>query len=175
MGLESLGYTQEQLVLLSDEELVKLSELIEAKEEDERLERAKDSLLCFSEYIEPDFNYKGFYEVYYTVLDLFARGKINRLIVSVPPQHGKSHGSTRKLPAYLLGKNPNIRMAIGSYSADLSKDFNSDIQKIIDSPEYHKIFPNTMLSGSPYDKEGVKGYSRTREQFEVLKKKGILY
>jgi len=175
MGLESLGYTQEQLALLSDEELVKLSELIEAKEEDERLERAKDSLLCFSEYIEPDFNYKGFYEVYYTVLDLFARGKINRLIVSVPPQHGKSHGSTRKLPAYLLGKNPNIRMAIGSYSADLSKDFNSDIQKIIDSPEYHKIFPNTMLSGSPYDKEGVKGYSRTREQFEVLKKKGILY
>ena len=89
MGLESLGYTAEQLSLLSDEELVRLSELIEAKDEDERLERATDNFLDFSKYIEPEFNYDGFYNIYYTVLDLFAQGKINRLIVSVPPQHGK--------------------------------------------------------------------------------------
>ncbi|HQZ51260.1 MAG TPA: phage terminase large subunit [Chitinophagaceae bacterium] len=175
MGLESLGYTQEQLALLSDEELVKLSELIEAKEEDERLEKATDRFLDFAEYISPEHNYSGFYKVYYTILGMFADGKINRLMVSVPPQTGKSEGSTRKLPAFLFGKNPNIKMAIGSYSSDLSKDFNSDIQKIIDSPEYHKIFPNTMLSGSPYDKDGIKGFSRTREQFEILKKKGVLY
>lgn len=175
MGIESLGYSVEQLSLLSDEELVKLMELIEARDEDIRLERATDNFLDFSKYVEPEFNYNGFYDIYYTVLGMFAEGKIKRLIISVPPQHGKSHGSTRKLPAYLFGKNPNIRMAIGSYSADLSKDFNSDIQKLIDSPEYHKIFPNTMLSGSPYDKDGVKGFSRTREQFEVLKKKGVLY
>lgn len=175
MGLLDLGYTEEQLALLSDEELVKLSELIEAREHDIMLEMASNDFLGFSKYIEPDFNYEGFYEVYYTVLNLFAMGIIKRLIISVPPQHGKSHGSTRKLPAYMFGKNPNIRMAIGSYSADLSKDFNSDIQKIIDSPEYHRIFPETMLSGSPYDKTGIKGFSRTREQFEILKKKGILY
>ena len=175
MKIEGVEYTEEQLGLLSDEELVKLSELLDAKEYDEVLSNATNNFLDFSKYIEPDFSYDGFYKVYYTILNMFANGAIKRLMVSVPPQHGKSHGSTRKLPAYMFGKNPNLKMAIGCYSADLSKDFNSDIQKLIDCAEYNKIFPDTLLSGSIYDKQGIKGYSRTRDQFEIVKKKGILY
>lgn len=174
MGLEGLGYTPEQLSLLSDEELVKLSELIEAKDEDIRQFKATESFLDFSRYMEPEFTYEGFHEVYYTVLDLFAKGIIKKLIVTVPPQHGKSSGSTIKLPAYLMGKNPNIKIAIGCYGAELAKSFNSKTQGIIDSPEYHKIFPDTVLSGSIFDKKNSKGYTRTRDAFEIVGKKGEL-
>lgn len=54
-----------------------------------------------------------FHRTYYNTLDRFAHGQIRRLIVSVPPQHGKSLGSSVLLPAYLLGIAPQTRIALG--------------------------------------------------------------
>ena len=44
---------------------------------------------------------------YYTLLDKFAHGEIKKMIVQMPPQHGKSEGSSRKLPAFMLGLDPD--------------------------------------------------------------------
>ena len=66
----------------------------------------------------------------------------------MPPQHGKSEGSSRKLPAFILGLNPDKKIAIGSYSTGFARDFNRDVQKIIDKPEYYELFPETYLSRS---------------------------
>lgn len=63
------------------------------------------------------------------------------------PTHN-SEGSSRKLPAFILGLNPDKKIAIGSYAASLARDFNRDVQKIIDTPEYYELFPNTFLSRS---------------------------
>ena len=72
----------------------------------------------FARYIKPDLEMTNFHKVYYEVLDRFAHGKIRKLIVSCPPQHGKSEGSSRLLPAFLLGLNPDLKVIIGSYNAD---------------------------------------------------------
>ena len=61
------------------------------------------------------------------------------------PTHN-SEGSSRKLPAFILGLNPDKKIAIGSYATGLSRDFNSDVQKIIDTPEYREVFPGTFLA-----------------------------
>ena len=63
------------------------------------------------------------------------------------PTHN-SEGSSRKLPAFILGLNPDKKIAIGSYAASLARDFNRDVQKIIDTPEYYELFPDTFLSRS---------------------------
>ena len=52
-----------------------------------------------------------FHLSFYWVLDAFAHGRIKRLIVTMPPQHGKSEGTTRLLPAYMLGLDPDLRIA----------------------------------------------------------------
>lgn len=109
---------------------------------------ARKDLLVFSRYMQPSFDAQPFHRIYYSVLNKFAYGLIKKLIVTMPPQHGKSEGSSRKLPAFILGLNPNKKVAIGSYSAGLAADFNRDVQKIIDTPEYSELFPDTFLSRS---------------------------
>lgn len=57
-------------------------------------------------------------------LEAVERGEITRLMVFMPPRHGKSETSTKKFPAYFLGKNPEKEVIVSSYSADLAYDFS---------------------------------------------------
>ena len=69
---------------------------------------ARHDLLAFSRYMQPNLDVQPFHKVYYSVLNDFAFGRIKKLIVTMPPQHGKSEGSSRKLPAFILGLNPEL-------------------------------------------------------------------
>lgn len=109
---------------------------------------ARKRLTNFAKYVKGDLSFSPFHEVYYTLLDLFAHGVIKKMIVQVPAQHGKSEGSSRLLPSFMLGLDPDLKICIGSYAATIAQDFNRDVQKIIDAPEYHDIFPATYLNGS---------------------------
>ncbi|KXK56259.1 MAG: Terminase-like family protein [Chlorobi bacterium OLB5] len=73
-------------------------------------------------------------------LELFSTGIIKNLMVFMPPQHGKSELVSRRLPAYMLGRNPNLKFVGASYSSELSKSFNRDCQRIMKSSEYSEIF-----------------------------------
>ena len=53
--------------------------------------------------VEPAIEMSQFHKTYYKLLSDFANKKIKRLIVSVPPQHGKSLGASNILPAFMLG------------------------------------------------------------------------
>lgn len=115
----------------------------------ERLNReSRNSLLQFTKATMPTFIPASFHKTYYDILTQFSEGKIKKLMVFMPPQHGKSEGSTRRLPAYTLGRYPNKKVAIVSYSAPKARKFNREIQRVIDTPEYHEIFPDTVLNAS---------------------------
>ena len=43
-----------------------------------------------------------------------ARGEIKRLIVNMPPRHTKSEFASNYLPAWMIGKNPQLK----NYSND---------------------------------------------------------
>lgn len=113
------------------------------------LRNARKGLFAFTVFTMPYFSPAQYHRHYYDALTKFADGDIKKLMVFMPPQHGKSEGSTRRLPAYVLGKDPDRKIAIVSYSATKSKKFNREIQRIICSSEYQEIFPETKLnSGS---------------------------
>lgn len=107
---------------------------------------ASKRLSNFARYMKPKMDMFPFHKVYYEVLDRFAHKQIKRLIVSVSPQSGKSEGSSRMLPAFLLGLNPDLKIVIGSYNADVAQNFNRDVQKIIQSQAYRATFPNTTVN-----------------------------
>ena len=104
------------------------------------------------------------------MLDAFAAGRIRRLIVTMPPQHGSSVGATTLLPAYILGLDPDCRVAIASYSGLLASKFNRRVQRILDSREYAAFFPATTI------KHGAKppGYIRTSDEVEIVDRRGGL-
>ncbi|MEG1037934.1 MAG: phage terminase large subunit [Mucinivorans sp.] len=108
-----------------------------------------------------------FHQTYYKILTDFAHGKIRKLTISVPPQHGKSQGASLLLPAYLLGIDPELRICVGSYSFALARRFGMGVQRIIESPEYRQIFPHTRLKGmSAMDKQITA--SRTADEFDIV-------
>lgn len=96
------------------------------------------------------------------LLDVEAK-RSPRLILTAPPQHGKSELTSRRMPAYAFGKNPDLRIAGTAYSADLAESFSTDIQKIIDSVEYSSIFPGTRIlaenSKSAHAKRSTKEFT----------------
>lgn len=120
--------------------------------------------------VYPFLEITPFHRTYYRILEAYALGRIRKLIVSVPPQHGKSVGSSTLLPAYMLGIDPDMRIAIASYSGTLASKFNRRVQRILDSREYAAIFPDTTI------KQGTKpaGYIRTSDEVEIIGHKGEL-
>lgn len=89
------------------------------------------------------------------------------MIVSMPPQHGKSLGSSQLLPAFMLGLNPDLRICIGSYSFMLARRFGLGVQRLIESDNYRSIFPKTFLKGMKADQKG-EGSLRTADEFDVV-------
>lgn len=57
-------------------------------------------------------------------LEAVERGELLRLMVFMPPRHGKSEVVSKKFPAWFLGRNPDKEIIISSYSADLAYDFS---------------------------------------------------
>ena len=134
---------------------------------------ARRWLDSYAKVMQPSFQITPFHRSYYRVLQMFAEGKIKNLIVQSPPQHGKSQGSSRFLPTFMLGHNPDLKIAICSYAATIAKDFNRDCQRLIDSEEYHGIFPDTCLNES--NVVTVAGnYLRNSDVFEIVNHTGSL-
>lgn len=134
---------------------------------------ARRRLLNFARFIRPDLVLEPFHRVYYTALDKFAKGEIRKLIIQQPPQHGKSEGSSRFLPAFMLGLNPDKKIVIGSYSATIAQDFNRDVQRIIDTTEYAELFPDTYLHGTNVVTM-ANSYLRNSTVIEMVGHKGSL-
>lgn len=126
--------------------------------------------ISFSETLYPFLELQPFHRTYYRLLQAFAEGRVRRLVVTMPPQHGKSVGATTLLPAYLLGLDPDCRIAIASYSASLASKFNRRVQRILDDRAYGEIFPETTI------KQGAKpaGYIRTADEVEIIGRRGSL-
>lgn len=120
-----------------------------------------------------EFDWTKFHETYYEILDRFCKKQIKKLIVSVPPQHGKSQGSTRLSPSFILGRNPDIKIAVASYNSTFAKKFNRDVQRIIDTQEYYDVYPLTYLNESNVVTVS-DNYLRNSEEFEIVNKKGGL-
>ena len=136
-------------------------------------EGAKRHIIWFAEYMQRSFQPTPFHKSYYRILDLFVNKQIKNLIIQAPPQFGKSQGSSRFLPAMMLGKFPDTKIAICSYAATIAKDFNRDVQRLIDSDEYRAIFPDTQLNGSNVVTI-ANNYLRNSDVFEIVNHTGSL-
>ena len=148
-------YTHEKKKILSD--------LIYELE----VRRARENLLQFTKTTLPKFDCQNFHENYYTLLNEFALGNIPRLMITMPPQHGKSEGSTRRLPAFILGQRPDCKIAIASYNTPFASKFNRDVQRIIDTPFYNDVFPDTELNSS-HVVTVSSNYLRNSMEFEIV-------
>lgn len=107
---------------------------------------AREELLGFTQYTYPGYRANWHHARLAAALDGVLAGRIMRLMVFMPPQHGKSELVSRRFPAYALGRNPELGVVAGSYSADLATEMSRDVQKVIDDKAYRAVFPGTRLA-----------------------------
>ena len=158
---------------MGDYEIMQITRALSQRPELFLAEGARRRLEWFAKYLQPSFQATPFHLAYYRILDKFARGEIKNLIIQAPPQHGKSQGSSRFLPAYMLGLNPDTRIAICSYAATVATDFNRDVQRLIDCDEYRSVFPETCLNGQNVVTVATN-YLRNSSVFEIVNHTGSL-
>lgn len=75
-----------------------------------------------------------------------ARGENVRLMVFMPPRHGKSDTATQKFPSWVLGKRPEWPIMVSSYSDELATDFGMLTRNIMMSDEYSAMFDTKLRS-----------------------------
>lgn len=110
-----------------------------------KAERARRGLGAFTSFTEPvyeDARHQALLDLH---LEAVERGEIDRLMVFMPPRHGKSEKTSKRFPAWYLGRNPTRQIIASSYNSDLATDFGREVRNIMASPEYADVFPKVSL------------------------------
>lgn len=71
---------------------------------------------------------------------------MDRLMIFMPPRHGKSELASKRFPAWALGRNPRRQIIAASYNSDLANDFGRSVRNIVDEPEFTQVFPGVALA-----------------------------
>ncbi len=81
--------------------------------------------------MSPEFNWDFRHLVYIQQrLDLVTDGRLKRLALFLPPQHGKSEQVTVRYPAFRLERNPRMRCIVGSYNQIHANKFSRKTREI---------------------------------------------
>lgn len=92
-------------------------------------------------------------------------GEDVRMMIFMPPRHGKSDMATQKFPSWVLGHDPTLPIMVASYSDELATDFGLKTRDIMQTPQYKMMYPTELRSdakakGKWYTKQGG-GYIST--------------
>ena len=74
---------------------------------------------------------------------------ISRLMIFMPPRYWKSQTASRKFPAWLLGKNPDLQVILTSYGADLATVHSKGTRDILRSDAYASVFGALASTDAP--------------------------
>lgn len=117
----------------------------EAAAEILRRRRGRNHLVDFTTYTLPKFQADPFHHAVARELEMVADGTTKRLMIFAPPRHGKSELSTRRFPAFYLGRHPDRNVISASYNADFATTFGRNVRDIIKSNEYQTLFPGVSI------------------------------
>src|SRR6478736_3920508 len=139
-SLQSASDSSPRSLLLSS--LVELETLTREM----KARQAKRSLLAFTEFTNPPYERAGHHERIAAMLEAVERGEIDRLMIFMPPRHGKSELASVRFPAWYLGRNPAHQIITASYAHKLAAKFGRQVRNLIAGREYQSIFPGVLLS-----------------------------
>ena len=109
-------------------------------------EESRSSYLTFVKKVWPDFIAGSHHKIFAQKLEDVSRGKIKRLIVNMPPRHTKSEFASNLFPAWMMGRNPKLKIIQTTHTAELSYNFGRKVRNLFDQQEFKDVFPDVNLS-----------------------------
>jgi len=110
--------------------------------------KAKDDFLSFVKCVWPEFIEGAHHRHVAQKFNDIAEGKIKRLIINMPPRHTKSEFASYLLPAWMVGRNPKLKIIQVTHTGELAIRFGRKAKNLIDSEEYSKIFQTRLQEDS---------------------------
>ena len=111
-------------------------------------EKVHQDFLTFVKSMWPDFIQGSHHKKIADQFNRLAEGKINRLIINMPPRHTKSEFASFLLPAWMIGRNPKLKIIQTTHTTELAVRFGRKAKHLIDSPDYKKFFKTTLREDS---------------------------
>ncbi len=109
---------------------------------------SRKRLLPFVERFNPDYNAGWVHKDVCKRLEQFSRDVVDqkspRLMLFMPPRHGKSTLASISFPAWHLGRNPSHEFISCSYSGSLAMGFSRKVRQVLREPTYKAIFKTRL-------------------------------
>ena len=124
----------------------------------------RNDFLSFVKAMWPDFIQGAHHVTVAKKFNELAEGKIKRLIINMPPRHTKSEFASYLLPAWMIGRNPKLKIIQTTHTGELAIKFGRKAKHLLDSPEYQEIFdtrlqPDSKAAGKWETAQGGEYYA----------------
>jgi predicted phage terminase large subunit-like protein len=117
---------------------------------------ARDNLLKFARFMRPDpediedtdrsrYICARSHQAVADALSKLERGDIRRLIINMPPRHGKTELASKLFIPWVAGRHPWWSIIFGTYNQTYSEDIGKAVRETMTSPLYAQIFPDPIM------------------------------
>lgn len=103
-------------------------------------------LISYAAYQWPQYRDAPHHRLIARKLEAVERGEITRLMIAMPPRHGKSMLASEFFPAWYIGRNPDHYVVTATYAQDLADDFGRKVKNQIEDPAFAGVFPGVRLA-----------------------------
>src|SRR5271167_4824173 len=146
----------------------------------DRAKRQCSGMLGFTQYRFPRYRPSDVHRVVCAQLERVEAREIDRLMLLMPPRHGKSELASKSYPAWSIGRKPWKQFISGSASMPLAQDWGREVRNIVNSDAFQLVFEtrlsadsqaagkwNTQQGGSYYS-VGVEGGVMGRGAHDIM-------
>ena len=119
----------------------------------QHIKLCQDNFLYFVKEVWPEFIFRktkdpsrwGHHQIIANEFTTISNDSKGRLIVNMPPRHTKSEFASVYFPAWMMGRNPKMKLMQVSHNTELATRFGSKVRNLLASPEYAQIFGDVRL------------------------------
>ena len=119
----------------------------------QHIKLCQDNFMYFVKEVWPEFIYRktkdesrwGHHQLIANEFTNISNNSRGRLIVNMPPRHTKSEFASVYFPAWMMGRNPKMKLMQVSHNTELATRFGSKVRNLLASPEYSQIFGDVRL------------------------------
>ena len=112
------------------------------------IEKAQNDFMTFVKRVWPEFIEGSHHKRIAEKFNDLANGKIKRLIINMPPRHTKSEFASFLLPAWMIGRKPNLKIIQTTHTTELAVRFGRKAKTLMDMPEYKEVFTTRLREDS---------------------------
>jgi predicted phage terminase large subunit-like protein len=117
-------------------------------QEKKKESQVRDDFMSFVKHVWPDFIEGSHHKIIADKFNKLAEGKIKRLIINMPPRHTKSEFASYLLPAWMVGRNPKLKIIQSTHTTELAVRFGRKAKTLMDSEEYKQVFKTRLREDS---------------------------